>query len=250
MKLHLIWILTHDSIGVGEDGATHQPVEQLNSLRIIPGVQVWRPADAIETAAAWEDILRYKVTSCLALSRQDLPILNREQTVFVEKDNIAKDATPTQILLITIHKGGYILREASGGAPQAILIATGSEVAVAVAAAVALEKKKIPVRVVSMPCAEIFDKQPVAWRSKVLPSNIRTRVAIEAGAKDWWYKYVGLDGAVIGMSGFGKSAPGKVLFNHFGFTVDNVVKTVENLLKALKESTDASGDTAKNTEEK
>jgi transketolase len=231
MKLRLIWIFTHDSIGVGEDGATHQPVEQLASLRMIPGIQVWRPADRIETAAAWEEILNCKqLTSCLALSRQELPALSRARTVLVDKDNVAKNSTDTQALLYTIRRGGYILREAAGE-PQAIIMATGSEAALAVSAAEALEEKKIHVRVISMPCAEAFDKQPVAWRCKVLPPGIRARVAVEAGAKDWWRKYVGLDGVVIGMHDFGKSAPGKVLFNHYGFTVDNVVKTVESLLK-------------------
>jgi transketolase len=231
MKQQVIWIFTHDSIGLGEDGATHQPVEQLASLRMIPGVQVWRPADTIETAAAWEEILRGKhITSCLALSRQNLPVLSRAKTIPIEKDSATKDSTATQLLLHTIHKGGYILREAAGE-PQAIIIATGSEVALAVSAAEILEEKKLPVRVVSMPCAEVFDKQPVAWRCKVLPPDIRARVALEAGGKDWWRKYVGLDGAVIGMHDFGKSAPGKVLFNHYGFTADNVVKTMETLLK-------------------
>ncbi|MDR2825683.1 MAG: transketolase [Deltaproteobacteria bacterium] len=231
MKLQVIWVLTHDSIGVGEDGPTHQPVEHLASLRMIPGIQVWRPADKIETIAAWEEILRYKhISSCLSLSRQDLPVLSRAKTILLEKDNITKEATDTDLLLFTIQRGGYILREANAE-PQAIIIATGSETALAISAAEALEEKKIPVRVVSMPCAEIFDKQPVAWRCKVLPSSIRARVAIEAGNKDWWRKYVGLDGVVIGMPGFGKSAPGKVLFNHYGFIKENIVKTVENLLK-------------------
>ena len=233
MEKRVIWVLTHDSIGVGEDGATHQPVEQLATLRMTPGVHVWRPADTVETAVAWVEALRDKKrVSCLSMSRQNLPIQNYKKAVPHDKDCLSKDECKTQLLLKSIASGGYILREAGGGEPQAILIATGSEVSLAVAAAEALEEKKIRVRVVSMPCAEAFDKQDVSWRCKVLPANVRARVAIEAGAVDWWRKYVGLDGAVIGMRGFGKSAPGKVLFNHFGFTVDNVVKTVEKVIAA------------------
>jgi transketolase len=230
MKQRLIWVLTHDSIGVGEDGATHQPVEQLAALRMIPGIRVWRPADKAETAVAWMEALENRSPSCLALSRQNLPALDRSRTGLAEKTGLGGNVTPTEHVYETIRKGGYILREAAGGEPRAIIIATGSEVSLAVAAAEALEEKKIPVRVVSMPCAEAFDQQNAAWRNQVLPGKVRARLAMEAAAVDWWRKYVGLDGAVIGMRCFGKSAPGKVLFNHFGFTVENAVKAVEKLL--------------------
>ncbi|MDR2892582.1 MAG: transketolase [Deltaproteobacteria bacterium] len=236
MEQRVIWVLTHDSIGVGEDGATHEPVEQLGMLRLTPGVRVWRPADSVETIVAWLDALRHKDSpTCLALSRQNLPVLDRTKYHPCEPEGPGETCTPAETMLASIKTGGYILREATGGDPQAIIIATGSEVSLAVAAAEALEEKKLRVRVVSMPCAEAFDAQDVAWRCKVLPTNVRARLAIEAGAVDWWRKYVGLDGAVIGMRGFGKSAPGKVLFNHFGFTVENVVKTVEKLIAGKSE---------------
>ena len=213
MKRRVIWVLTHDSIGVGEDGPTHQPVEQVPSLRLIPGLRVWRPCDAVETTIAWKCAVESKnAPTCLILSRQNLPLQKRsmEQGKAVER-------------------GGYVLYE-PGGTPQGIIIATGSEVHIAVEAAQALEKRGRRIRVVSMPCAEVFAQQDKAWQESVLPSSVRARVAVEAAASDWWAKYVGLDGAVIGMNSFGESAPGGQLFTHFGFTAEHVMKTMESLL--------------------
>jgi transketolase len=213
MKQRVIWVLTHDSIGIGEDGPTHQPVEHVPSLRLIPGLNVWRPCDAVETAVAWRAALESKdVPTCLILSRQNLPI-------------IARTLEQGKSML----RGGYVIYE-SNGAPEGIFIATGSEVQIAVEAAKALEKRGRKIRIVSMPCAETFEAQDKAWKEGVLPSSVRTRVAIEAAAADWWAKYVGLDGAVIGMTSFGESAPGGELFKHFGFTVEHAIKTMDALL--------------------
>ena len=213
MKQRVIWVLTHDSIGVGEDGPTHQPVEQIPSLRLIPGLDVWRPCDAAESAVAWKmAITRADGPSCLALSRQNLPGMQRDAAG-----------------LAAIQRGGYVLRDCKG-TPEAIIMATGSEVALALDAALALEKKGKNVRVVSLPCTERFDAQDAAWKEQVLPKAVTARVAVEAAAADWWRKYVGLDGAVVGMESFGESAPGKELFAHFGFSVEHVVNTVEGLL--------------------
>ncbi len=213
MKQRVVWVLTHDSIGVGEDGPTHQPVEQVPSLRLIPGLDVWRPCDAAETAAAWKAaVTRKDGPSCLILSRQNLPGASRDAKT-----------------LAAVERGGYILRDCKG-APEAILLASGSETSLALEAAEALTKKGRKVRVVSMVCAERFEAQDAAWKESVLPRAVRARVAVEAASVDWWRKYVGLDGAVVGMDSFGESAPGKELFKHFGFTVDHVVKTVENLI--------------------
>ena len=213
MRQRVIWVLTHDSIGVGEDGPTHQPVEQIPSLRLIPGLDVWRPCDAAESAVAWKmAVTRVDGPSCLALSRQNLPAMPRDAKA-----------------LAAIQRGGYVLRDCKG-TPEAIILATGSEVGLAVEAAAALEKKGKKIRVVSMPCADRFETQDATWREQVLPKSVTARVAVEATAVDWWRKYVGLDGAVVGMESFGESAPGKDLFAHFGFTVDHVVKTVEGLL--------------------
>lgn len=234
MHKRVIWVLTHDSIGVGEDGPTHQPVEQVSALRAIPGVHVWRPCDKVETVAAWVNSIRNsKATSCMALSRQNLPVMPRDKTVMTEL-TMQQNPSEAEVLMKTIRRGGYILRECKGGEPEAILIATGSEVSLAVEAAEVLEGKGVKVRVVSMPCAELFDQQDITWRSKVLPSCVRARVAVEAAAEDYWRKYVGLDGAVVGMHSFGQSAPANVLMNYFGFTVDNVVKTVERVMNQLK----------------
>lgn len=213
MRLRVIWIMTHDSIGVGEDGPTHQPVEQIPALRLIPGMDVWRPCDALETAQAWISALEsaHRPTS-LVLSRQGLPQIDRDANTVAD-----------------IARGGYVLWE-SGIKPVALLLASGSEVQLALAAGKALEGKGIGSRVVSLPCCEIFNRQDKEWRDKVLPPDIRCRVAIEAASADWWIRYVGLDGAIIGMTGFGASAPGGELFERFGFTVDNVVATVEKLL--------------------
>ncbi len=213
MRQRVIWVLTHDSIGVGEDGPTHQPVEQVPSLRLIPGLRVWRPCDAVETALAWKSAVESEnATTCLLLSRQRLPPQkrNHEQGKAIER-------------------GGYVLYEPNGQV-QGIIIATGSEVGIAVEAARNLEKRGRKVRVVSMPCAELFAMQDKAWQESVLPSSIRARVAVEAAAADWWTKYAGLDGIVIGMNSFGKSAPGGRLFEHFGFTAEHVMKAMESLL--------------------
>lgn len=214
MGLRVVWVLTHDSIGVGEDGPTHQPVEQVPGLRLTPGVQLWRPCDTVETAVAWKCALKDKGTmSCLSLSRQNVPFVPR---------SVAQVAN--------IERGGYVLRDTTG-TPEAIIMATGSEVGLALGAAEALEAQGHKVRVVSMPCTELFDKQDAAYRESVLPLAVRARVAVEAAAADYWGKYVGLDGAVVGMTGFGESAPGTVLAKHFGFTVEHVTETVAALLK-------------------
>ncbi len=213
MKQRVIWVLTHDSIGVGEDGPTHQPVEQIPSLRLIPGLHVWRPCDAAETAAAWKYALqRADGPSTLALSRQNLPAMPRDDGQ-----------------LAAIERGGYVLRDCKGK-PDAVIIATGSEMGIAVEAAKTLEGRGRKIRVVSMPCAERFDAQDKTWRDSVLPPAVRARVAVEAAAANWWTKYAGLDGAVVGMRSFGESAPGNELFKHFGFTTEQVVKSVEGLL--------------------
>ena len=213
MHQRAVWVLTHDSIGVGEDGPTHQPVEQIPSMRLIPGLDVWRPCDAVETAAAWKCALNRKDgPSVLALSRQNLVTMPRDAGQ-----------------IAAIERGGYILRDCAGQ-PDAIIMATGSEMQIAVEAAKTLEAKGRKVRVVSMPCAERFEAQDKAWRDSVLPPAVRARVAVEAAAADWWTKYTGLDGAVVGMRSFGESAPGGQLFAHFGFSAEAVAKTVENLL--------------------
>ncbi len=215
MHQRVIYVFTHDSIGLGEDGPTHQPIEQTSSLRLIPGLHVWRPADAVETAVAWGEALRRKDgPSVLALTRQGVPHLER---------------TPEQVA--AIRRGGYVLADADGE-PELILIATGSEVALALAAREELARAGRRVRVVSMPCCEVFDAQDAAWREAVLPASVRRRVAVEAGATPWWHRYVGLDGRVIGLDRFGESAPGPELFRHFGFTVENVVRVAGELLQA------------------
>lgn len=214
MGLRVVWVLTHDSIGVGEDGATHQPVEQIPTLRMIPNLHVWRPCDDVETAVAWRSALESAATpTCLALSRQKLPQIPRD------------DAQ-----VAAIARGGYVLRECAGE-PELILMATGSETALAVEAAAALGARGRRVRVVSLPCAEVFDAQDEAWRRSVLPPEVRCRLAVEAAAPSWWRKYVGLDGEIIGMEGFGVSAPGAVLFERFGFTVGNVTARALALLE-------------------
>ena len=208
MKTKVIYILTHDSIGVGEDGPTHQPVEQLTAMRSLPDFVTWRPCDVVETTSAWEYAITTKdVPVALVLSRQSLPCQDRLE------DGI-KD----------IQKGGYILIEASS-IPDLIIIATGSEVDLAVQTQKELLDLGIIANVVSMPSCEVFDKQSAEYRNKVLPLSVRARVAIEAGHKDYWYKYVGLDGSVIGMSSFGVSAPGSTIMKEFGFTVDNALAT-------------------------
>jgi transketolase len=213
MKLRVIYVMTHDSIGLGEDGPTHQPVEHVPSLRIVPNMTVWRPCDSLETAVAWTDsIERRSGPSCLALTRQALPAQNR-----------------TQQQVLDVRRGGYVLKDCEGQ-PQAILIATGSEVALAMDAAAALQHKGRRIRVVSMPSTNVFDTQDAAYRESVLPRAVEHRVAVEAAATETWWRYVGNRGAVVGMTGFGASGNAKDLFKHFGFTVDHVVATVERVL--------------------
>lgn len=208
-----IFVYTHDSIGLGEDGPTHQPVEQLTALRATPNLYTWRPCDAVESAVCWQRAVETRnAPSALVFSRQGLAVQPR-----------------TNAQLDLIAKGAYILKD-SDGELEVILIATGSEVELAMAAAQQLDNKKI--RVVSMPCTEVFDQQDADYRESVLPSNVTKRIAIEAAHKDYWYKYVGLEGRIIGMTTFGASAPGDVLMEKFGFTVDNVVATVKDLLNA------------------
>ena len=205
MGLRVVWVLTHDSIGVGEDGPTHQPVEQVAGLRLTPGVKVWRPCDATEGAVAWKMALQTRnAPSCLILSRQKLP--------FVER-------TPEQ--LAAIERGGYILRDCKG-VPEAVVMASGSEIQLALAAAERLAAGGRRVRVVSLPSVSLFATQDETWRESVLPRAVRARVAVEAGAADIWHAYVGLDGCVVGMRSFGESAPASELFAHFGITVDAV----------------------------
>ena len=214
MKQRVIYVMTHDSIGLGEDGPTHQPVEHLPSLRIIPNMTVWRPCDTLETAIAWADAIeRRNGPTTLALTRQALPVQTR---------------TPAQIE--AVRRGGYVLKDCEG-TPEAILIATGSEVGVAMDAAQALQQKGRRVRVVSMPSSNVFDAQDEAYREQVLPAAVDKRVAIEAAAPDTWWRYVGPRGAIVAMHSFGASGVGKDLFKHFGFTADNVVATVERILK-------------------
>ncbi|MDR0239678.1 MAG: transketolase, partial [Deltaproteobacteria bacterium] len=213
MGLRVVWILTHDSIGVGEDGPTHQPVEQVAGLRLTPGVGVWRPCDTVESAVAWKMALQTRnAPSCLILSRQNLP--------FVER-------APEQ--LAAIERGGYILRDCAG-MPEAIVMASGSEIQLALAAAERLAAGGRRIRVVSLPSTSLFEAQDATWRDSVLPRAVRARVAVEAGAADIWGSYVGLDGCVVGMSSFGESAPASELFAHFGFTVDAVETAVHTSL--------------------
>lgn len=212
MKQQSIFVYTHDSIGLGEDGPTHQPVEQLSALRATPNLHTWRPCDTVESAVSWKSAIeRRDGPAALVFSRQGLKPMPRTN------DQVA-----------AIARGGYVLQDCD--APQAILIATGSEVELAVNAADELATKGINVRVVSMPCAEIFSAQDVAYRDSVLTPSIRARVAVEALHADYWFKFVGLDGRVVGMTTFGESAPGDVLMKEFGFTVENVVSNVMETL--------------------
>ncbi len=213
MKQRVINVYTHDSIGLGEDGPTHQPIEQLASLRATPNLHTWRPCDTVESATAWLSALQHKQTpSALIFSRQNLPHQHRDNE---QVSNIAK--------------GGYILAKEQSEL-QAIIIATGSEVDLAMQAYQTLSAEGIGVRVVSMPCCEIFMSQDNDYKQAVLPAHIRARVAVEASHVDYWYKFVGLDGQVIGMTTFGESAPAKDLFNHFNITTDAVVNAVKNVL--------------------
>ena len=210
MKMPLTYVFTHDSIGVGEDGPTHEPIEQLAMFRAMPNFSVFRPCDATETAAAWYYALTSKETpTALVLSRQNLP----------QMAGSSKDAL----------KGGYVIADSTKETPDAILIASGSEVSLSVEAKEVLAKEGIDVRVVSMPCMDVFEQQSAEYKESVLPKSVRKRVAVEALSDFGWGKYVGLDGAYVTMTGFGASAPANTLFEKFGFTVENVVNTVKSL---------------------
>ncbi|MDO2950291.1 transketolase [Aeromonas simiae] len=212
MKQRSIFVYTHDSIGLGEDGPTHQPVEQIASLRLTPNMSTWRPCDQVESAVAWKHAIeRADGPTSLIFSRQNLAQMER---------------TPEQ--LANVAKGGYVLKDCAG-TPELLLIATGSEVELAVAAYEQLSAKGRAVRVVSLPATDVFDAQSAEYKESVLPSSVTKRVAIEAGIADYWYKYVGFGGKIIGMTTFGESAPAELLFKEFGFTVENVVATAESL---------------------
>ena len=211
MRLRVILVLTHDSIGLGEDGPTHQPVEQLAALRSTPGLHTWRPADALETAVAWQQSVLYRGPSALILSRQNLPAQARD---------------PEQIAAVA--RGAYVLQDCAGS-PELILMATGSELALVQAAVQRLTQSGRRVRVVSMPCMEVFLAQDASYREAVLPSAVRKRLAVEAAHPQPWFRFVGLDGRVIGMESFGESGPAAALFQHFGFTVDAVLEAATAL---------------------
>jgi transketolase len=212
MKLRNIFVFTHDSIGLGEDGPTHQAVEHVSSLRLIPNLDLWRPCDTVETAVAWAaGIERRAGPSAYALSRQNVPFVKR---------------SPEQ--LAAIRKGGYVLSDCAG-APKAAILATGSEVSLALAAQKTLAEAGIPVRVVSMPCTSVFDRQDASWKAAVLPKGL-PRVSVEAGVTDFWRKYVGLEGAAIGVDSFGESAPAGAVYKHFGVDADHVVAAVKSVL--------------------
>ena len=214
MKQRVIYVFTHDSIGLGEDGPTHQPVEQLTSLRTTPNLDTWRPADTVESAVAWKHALQRKDgPSALIFSRQNLPCHIR--------DNETESA---------IARGGYILKDCAGE-PELILIATGSEVGLAMQVHDKLTEQGRKIRVVSMPCTSVFDQQDAEYRQAVLPLEVGARIAIEAAHADYWYKYVGLDGRIVGMHSYGESAPAGQLFEEFGFTVDNILLVAEELLE-------------------
>ncbi|MBE4576011.1 transketolase [Vibrio navarrensis] len=213
MKIQNIQVYTHDSIGLGEDGPTHQPVEQIASLRLTPNMSTWRPCDQVESAVAWK----------LAIERKDGP-----SALIFSRQNLAQQARSAE-QVADIAKGGYILKDCDGK-PELILIATGSEVELAVKAAEQLTAEGKKVRVVSMPSTDAFDKQDAAYREAVLPSDVTARIAIEAGIADFWYKYVGFGGRIIGMTTFGESAPADQLFEMFGFTVENVVNTAKEII--------------------
>ncbi|MCH5278444.1 MAG: transketolase [Christensenellaceae bacterium] len=210
MKLGVLYIFTHDSIGVGEDGPTHQPIEHVDMLRATPNTYVFRPADGRETAASYIAALKIDAPSILVLSRQGLPQI---------------EGTGREAL-----KGGYVLKDSSVGKLDAIILATGSEVDTALKARELLESEGLGIRVVSMPCMELFDEQSEEYRESVLPSSVRNRVAVEALGGMSWYKYVGLDGRIVSMNGFGASAPGDVLFRHFGFTAENIASITKAII--------------------
>lgn len=214
MKIRSLFVYTHDSIGLGEDGPTHQPVEQMASLRVTPNVSTWRPCDQVESAIAWQ----------YAIERKDGP------TALIFSRQNLKQQPRTAEQLANVYRGGYILNDCAG-TPELILIATGSEVELAVEAYHQLTKAGKKVRVVSIPSTDAFDKQDCAYKESVLPSSVTARIAIEAGISDYWYKYVGLNGKIVGMTSFGESAPAEQLFEKFGFTVENVIAKANDLLK-------------------
>ncbi|CAM3711636.1 transketolase [Rahnella bruchi] len=214
MKIRNVFVYTHDSIGLGEDGPTHQPVEQIASLRVTPNMSTWRPADQVESAVAWK----------YAIERNDGPV-----TLIFSRQNLTQQPRTAE-QLANVARGGYVLKDCDG-TPEVILIATGSEVGITVEAADKLAVAGTKVRVVSMPSTDAFDKQDAAYRESVLPKAVSARVAVEAGIADYWFKYVGLNGAIVGMHSFGESAPADLLFKEFGFTVDNVVAQAQALLK-------------------
>ena len=214
MKIRAIFVFTHDSIGLGEDGPTHQPVEHAESLRLIPNMSVWRPCDSMETAISWRSAIeRIDGPTCLLLSRQNLPYQERSATQ-----------------IAGIARGGYVLCDCRG-TPDAIIIATGSEVALAVEASKSLGKKGCRIRVVSMPSTDLYEQQDQLYRETVLPSSVAARVSIEAGISRGWRHYVGRQGSVIGLDSFGESAPSEIVFEHFGFVVENIVSTVESVIE-------------------
>ncbi len=216
MKQRSIFVFTHDSIGLGEDGPTHQPIEQLTNLRTTPNMSTWRPCDTVESAVAWKAaITREDGPTAMIFSRQNLPHQPRSSEQ-----------------LANVAKGGYVLKDCDG-LPELILIATGSEVGLAVSAAEQLSAQGKKVRVVSMPSTDVFEKQDSSYRQSVLPLQVTARLAIEAAHEDYWHKYVGLDGRIIGMTTFGESAPAPLLFEEFGFTVDNVVAQASELLESI-----------------
>ncbi|MGF6190563.1 transketolase [Serratia sp. 2723] len=214
MKIRNVFVYTHDSIGLGEDGPTHQPVEQLASLRVTPNMSTWRPCDQVESAIAWQ----------YGIERNDGPT-----TLVFSRQNLTQQPRTAE-QLANVYRGGYVLKDCTG-TPDVILIATGSEVGITVEAADKLTAEGRKVRVVSMPSTDAFDKQDAAYRESVLPAAVSARVAVEAGIADYWYKYVGLNGAIVGMTTFGESAPAEQLFKEFGFTVDNVVAKANALVK-------------------
>jgi transketolase len=214
MKQRVIHVYTHDSIGLGEDGPTHQPIEQLTSLRTTPNLDTWRPADAVESAVAWKNALeRQDGPSALIFSRQNLQHQERDAGQIAD-----------------ISRGGYVLKDCAGE-PELILIATGSEVGLAVQAFDKLTEQGRKVRVVSMPCTSAFDAQDAGYKQAVLPLQVSARIAIEAAHADFWFKYVGLEGRVIGMTTYGESAPASALFEEFGFTLENILGQAEELLE-------------------
>ncbi|MCI0517900.1 MAG: transketolase [Woeseiaceae bacterium] len=215
MRLQNIFVYTHDSIGLGEDGPTHQPIEHLASLRVMPNMRVWRPCDGVETAVAWRDAIeRRDGPTSLVLTRQNVPHQSRSAQQIAD-----------------IRRGAYVLRDCAGR-PELLLIATGSEVALAVEAAARLAGERIAVRVVSMPCTDLFDAQPDDYRERILPGDVSARVVIEAGVSNCWWRHAGPQGRVIGIDRYGESAPAEQLFEHFGFSVDNVLRVAREVLAA------------------